>query len=98
MLGSLLTACSDPPTVGVINTCPFPVDVRGDADGEWQTIDPTARGDGADGDPVDLQLRRTDGGRVLSMSFPADSLRDVEDGPYGAEVVVTLELCDLLTK
>jgi hypothetical protein len=94
----VLIGCSDPSTVGVVNTCPFPVEARGDAADGWTVVEATARSrDGFGGDPVELQLRRLGGERSLSLSLSADSLREVDDGPYGAEIVITLELCELLS-
>lgn len=73
--------------------------MRREAGDDWRAIEATARSQsGFGGDPVQLQVRRADGERTLSLSLSSDAVRAVDDGPYGAEVVISLELCDLLAE
>ncbi|MEM9712740.1 MAG: hypothetical protein AAGA17_11030 [Actinomycetota bacterium] len=96
----VVAGCSDPTSLGVINTCPFPVEVQNPelAAGGWTAIGIGERIDGIEGgsDGVDLVIRRGVDGPSMSMSVAAADIADLEPGPFGPEIILSGSTCGLL--
>ncbi|MEO1062446.1 MAG: hypothetical protein AAFZ07_13600 [Actinomycetota bacterium] len=98
MLGGL-GACSESTSLGVINTCPFAVEVQNPPlrAGEWRALDVGERvGDLIGGDEVELLVRRGPDGPSMSMSVAETDIDDLAAGPFGPEVILTEPICGLL--
>lgn len=95
-----LAACTDPTSLGVINTCAFDVEVQNPrlAAGGWMPVATGERISGIEGgrDALDLVVRRGPDGPSMSMSIPAADIDDLAAGPFGPEVILTDPVCSLL--
>ena len=96
----MLAACADPTSLGVINTCPFEVEVQNPrlAAAGWTAIGAGERISGIEGgsDALDLVIRHAAEGPSMRMSVPAAEIDDLAAGPFGPEVILTDPVCGLL--
>jgi hypothetical protein len=95
-----VAACSDPTSLGVLNTCAFPVEVQNPrlAAGGWTPIGVGERVSDLEGgsDALDLVVRRGPDGPSMSMSVPAADIDELTPGPFGPEILLTDPICGLL--